>query len=303
MEEPVPLQEIIGVDKKNPFFTICKHPQQPGKLMVFFGAALLEIVDEDQENPAFKLLLARLYNARVKRETLQETFGVAISTLRRWGEALTGDDPERLVRVLAGRRHPRKLTPEILGFSKKRFSHIYPQNHYSYSKQIREEIQATFEVTISAETLRPYFAQWKPVRLDDTEPRAETPSEGCGEQEPCSDERAENQPEAGDPSSQPDQTEPALQEELAACAAPQTSPPKQSRVAAVRPQNAGEPELGEPVPGHLVAQQALSVASCEPNRKHVNAFATDPGYHFCHHAGILVFSAYLPIASVNVCSL
>ncbi|MCP4378324.1 MAG: hypothetical protein GY794_19380 [bacterium] len=35
------------------------------------------------------------------------------------------------------------------------------------------------------------------------------------------------------------------------------------------------------------------MASCEPNRKHVDVFATDPGYHFCHHAGVLVFSAYL----------
>ena len=37
MEEPFPLQEIIGVDKKNPFLTVCADPQQPGKLMVFFG--------------------------------------------------------------------------------------------------------------------------------------------------------------------------------------------------------------------------------------------------------------------------
>ena len=94
MEEPFPLQEIIGVDKKNPFLTVCADPQQPGKLMVFFGAVLLEIVDDDRENPSFKLLLARLYNAKVKAKTLVETFGVAHTTLRRWGEALKGDDPE-----------------------------------------------------------------------------------------------------------------------------------------------------------------------------------------------------------------
>ncbi len=177
MEEPVYLQEIIGVDKKNPFLSVCKHPQQKDKLMVFFGAALLEVVDCDLENPAFKLLLARLYNAQVNRKILASTFGVAITTLRRWGEALTAGDPERLVRILAGRRHPRKLTPEILGFSKTRFNHIHPENHYSYSKQIREEILETFGVTISAEALRPYFAQWKPVTIDDTE-QPPVPSSG-----------------------------------------------------------------------------------------------------------------------------
>ncbi len=81
-----------------PHFTVCKHPQQVGKCMVFFGAALMEIVDEDQDNPSFKLLLARLYNAQIKRKTLVESFGVALTTLRRWGVALSGDDPERLVR-------------------------------------------------------------------------------------------------------------------------------------------------------------------------------------------------------------
>ena len=76
MAEPFPLQEIIGVDKKNPFLTVCKDPQQPGKLMVFFGAVLLEIVDDDRENPSFKLLLARLYTAKGLDECLDFHFGV-----------------------------------------------------------------------------------------------------------------------------------------------------------------------------------------------------------------------------------
>jgi hypothetical protein len=293
MEEPVPLQEIIGVDKKNPYFTVCKHPQQAGKLMIFFGAALLEIVDEDQDNPAFKLLLARLYNAQVKRKTLVETFGVAISTLRRWGEALSGDDPERLVRVLAGRHHPRKLTPEILGFAEKRFSHIYPENHYSYSKQIREEIQATFEVRISAETLRPYFAQWKPLPVDDTEPPPETPSSGAGENELCSDERGGKQPETSDCASQPDQPEPCVVEELPLLPVLQSNPPRQSPVPPDRQETSADPEPGERLAGYPGVQQAQSAASNEPNRKHTVFSATEPGYHFCHHAGILLFSAYL----------
>ena len=199
MEEPFPLQEIIGVDKKNPFLTVCADPKQPGKLMVFFGAVLLEIVDDDRENPAFKLLLARLYNAKVKVKTLVETFGVAHTTLKRWGDALKSDDPERLVRILAGRQHPRKLTAQILGFAKKRFSHIYPHNHYSYSNQIREEIQATFDVTLSGETLRPYFAQWKALELSGDENRPEAAQGASGENQPPSVEQGGEPRAHGDP--------------------------------------------------------------------------------------------------------
>ncbi|MES9903525.1 MAG: hypothetical protein ABW168_12735 [Sedimenticola sp.] len=57
MEVPVTLQEVLGVDKKNPYFTICKHPKQPGKLLVYFGTALLEVVEDDQEHPSFKFLM------------------------------------------------------------------------------------------------------------------------------------------------------------------------------------------------------------------------------------------------------
>jgi hypothetical protein len=66
VERPIALQQILGVDKKNPHFTICKHPQQSDSLQVYFGAVLLETVEDDREHPSFKLLLARLYNCGVK---------------------------------------------------------------------------------------------------------------------------------------------------------------------------------------------------------------------------------------------
>jgi hypothetical protein len=293
----VPLQKIIGVDKNNPYFTVCKHPEKPGKLMVFFGAALLEIVDEDQDDPAFKLLLARLYNAQVKRKTLVETFGVALSTLRRLGEALSSGDPQRLLRVLAGRRHPRKLTPEILGFAEKRFSHIYPDNPYSYSKQIREEIQATSEVELSAEALRPYFAQWKPLRVADTEPASETGSSGCDANERCSEERGGKPPELGDCAAQADPIEPCGVEDLPRLPVLQTDPPRPCPATAATAQEPGGPESGERIAGHHGALEAHSLGCDGPNRKHALLCATEPGYRFCHHAGILLFSAYFqPLA-------
>ena len=161
MENAVVLQEILGVNKKNPHFSVCKHPNQPSKLEVYFGAVLLETVEDNRNHPSFKLLLARLYNSGVKVKTLTDSFAVPYTTLKRWGDALKYGDIESLVRVLAGRQHPRKLTPEILNFACKRFEMIFPQNKYSYSSQVREEIFEVFAVSISAETLRPHFAKLK----------------------------------------------------------------------------------------------------------------------------------------------
>ena len=161
MEAPVKLQEILGVDKKNPYFTICRHPYQPGKLLVYFGAALLETVEDDREHPSFKLLLARLYNSGLKVKSITDAFVVPYSTLRRWGDALKSGDAEKLIQVLAGRQHPRKLTTEILSFAHQRFNAIYPDNSYTYSKLIREEIFEVFDVSISGERLRSHFTQWK----------------------------------------------------------------------------------------------------------------------------------------------
>jgi len=160
MEKPAHLQEIVGTDKSNPFFSLCRNVKQPGKLLVYFGMSLLEVVNDDINSPAYKLLLARLYNARVKPQALLKAFPVAYTTLRRWGDALKSGDSEKLISVLAGRQHPRKLTPDILKFTKTRFYAIYPENHYSYSKVICQEILHTFDVTISGESLRPYFGKW-----------------------------------------------------------------------------------------------------------------------------------------------
>jgi hypothetical protein len=117
MKESVPLQEVLGASKKNPFLTICKSSCYPGKLLVLFGTALLEIVQDDPTHPNFKLLLARLYNSGVKVKSLTDAFEIPYTTLRRWGNALKSGDAEQLMRVLAGRQHPRKLSTEILSFA------------------------------------------------------------------------------------------------------------------------------------------------------------------------------------------
>lgn len=161
MAELFYMQKLLGVDKKNPFFTLSRNPKEPEKIYVFFGTALLEVIKEDRNNPEFKMLIARLYNAGLKVKTLTETFKIERTTMKRWGDALKSDDPEALIRIFAGLGHPRKLTKEILGFSRIRFFDIYKENKYSYSAEIRKEIKEVFNKDISGETLRPHFKKWK----------------------------------------------------------------------------------------------------------------------------------------------
>ncbi len=259
--------------------------------MVFFGAALIETVDEDQNNPAIKLLLARLYNAQIKRKTLVESFGVALTTLRRWGDALSSDDPERLVRVISGRRHPRKLTPEILGFAEKRFSHIYPENRYSYSKQIREEIQATFEVSLSAETLRSHFTQWKLLLIDDAQ---NTLSGNSAENESRLGVREMKPSKVNDSSSLTDQSESSVFKALMCLPEHelQNNPPGQSPTVLETSQKLYGLEPEERFPGDSGIEKTQSLGSTIPNRKQTISSAIEPEYHFWHHIGILLLDIY-----------
>ena len=187
MENTIQFQEILGVDKKNPFFTLCKDPEKPEKLLVFFGMSLLEVIDDTPDSPSLKLLLARLYNSGVKTQSILDSFSVAYTSLRRWGEALKSGDAQKLMSILAGRQHPRKLTTEIINFAKTRFFSIYPENHYSYSKVIRQEILDVFEITISGECLRSYFSQWKDylqTQIDSPLSSIEEASQNSHEQSP-----------------------------------------------------------------------------------------------------------------------
>jgi hypothetical protein len=157
---PRSLQTIIGTDKRNPLFTIFKK-NGTDELHVYYGAGLLEIVTDDKNDPAFKMLLGRLYNAKINRSIMVENFGIARTTMKRWGAALKSSDPEQLVKALSGPCSPKKLTPEIKSFITVRFKDIYQQTHYNYSAIIRQEIETVFNKKISGETLRPLFKQLK----------------------------------------------------------------------------------------------------------------------------------------------
>ena len=154
------LQTIINVDKKNPYFTLIRNTKTK-TIQFYFGSALLEIVDDKPDNPNLKFIIARLFNAGVNRQSLIETFGYCYNTIKRWGEALKTNDAVAIVAALSGQGAPKKLTVEIKSFVSCRFKSIYADNTYSYSKEIREEILEVFNVSISAEALRPLFNELK----------------------------------------------------------------------------------------------------------------------------------------------
>jgi len=173
------LQPVFGTDKRNPVFSVYRAPREPAPdLHVYYGAELLEVVPEDHRHPAFKLLLGRLYNAGVKAVTLQGSFGVDRKSMQRWGTALCSNDPQQLVRALAGRSGPRKFTPEIRAFVALRFRQLYDQSRTGYSRRLRAEIATVFAVKLSGECLRPYLRQLKAeLRPESGQPPAAPPAE------------------------------------------------------------------------------------------------------------------------------
>jgi len=160
MSQVIELQQLLGVDKRNPSFTICRNSAAK-YLHVYYGAELYETVPDDRENPQYKIMVARLYNAGVNAVKLSEAFGADRKTMRRWGDALKCGDSEKLVKVLDGRQVNRKLTPDVRAFVRIRFPVIYERNASSYSKEMRAEIEESYGVHLCSETLRPLLQEMK----------------------------------------------------------------------------------------------------------------------------------------------
>jgi len=259
MGEGVVLQEIIGTDKRNPSFTICRDASsQPRKVYVFFGAALLEVVSENRQDPDFKMMIARLYNAGVKAKSLTEEFGVARTTMKCWGDALRRNDPEELVRVFAGRGRRPKLTTEIRAFVQVRFRDVYSQTHYNYSAIIREEIREIFGVELCAETLRPLFKQLKEEWKPDNEEACETFPPG----------------DSGN----------AGEERVSTCDYVQHDASEEDRggVSGCFSNN-----------DNVACREGCETGSCGDNRNKVLVPEEERRAFFCHHVGVLLFAAAL----------
>ena len=152
------LQPLLAPVKGAPDFILSINPQYPDELFVFLGMALLERVPRLRDHIAFKMLLARLYNAKVQVQSLVECFGIAHTTLRRWGLALLSGDMDVMKRAFSGQGAERKVTPGIEGYVRDRFNELYGYCR-NYSQKIREEVKKYFNTEISAERLRWIFAE------------------------------------------------------------------------------------------------------------------------------------------------
>ena len=146
MIDNVELQEILGVDKNNPYYTVYRNTEDSGRYYVFLGTMLFEIVEDNRDSLQFKILIARLYNSRISTRKLTSVFGVSHQTMKKWGDALKSEDPLEVLSAMRGRNNPKKLTIEIKAFIRHRFKRIYSENKYSYSAQIREELKEIFNI-------------------------------------------------------------------------------------------------------------------------------------------------------------
>jgi len=155
------LQPLLTPAKGNPDFTVCSQPNSPEVVFVYYGLALIEKVRWSLESLEFKMLLARLYNAKANLKELVKTFHVAHTTLGRWGRALKSGDLEQITRAFSGQGPEKKLTEDVVSYVRCRFHEIYVTNRYNYSQIIRKEIRNHFQKEISSESLRKLFKEEK----------------------------------------------------------------------------------------------------------------------------------------------
>jgi hypothetical protein len=71
-----PLQQLLGVCNRNPIFTL-QRDRAGGRLLLFYGAELLESFPEDPEHFSLRLCAGRLYNAGLPRKALSKAFDPA----------------------------------------------------------------------------------------------------------------------------------------------------------------------------------------------------------------------------------
>lgn len=177
-------QLILGTDKRNPVFAVYED-ESGQRLLVFYGFELIEIVRNDVEDPAFKMLVGRLSNCGVKLSALCQSFTVDPKTVRRWAQALQEGDPEQLLRVLAGRHAGRKRTSDVERFARVRWPEMVAQRSYGAVGRLKQEIESVFNITISRSTMSGLIRtiQESPAPTEATTPpqdKPDTPAEPVG---------------------------------------------------------------------------------------------------------------------------
>ena len=152
------LQPILTPPKSAPDISVCTAAQAPDEFLIYYGLALVERVNRSTDDFYIKLLAARLYNLKFKVASLTSCFQCAHTTLRRWGAALLSGDPDRIKVAFLGQGPPRKVTPAIDRYVRRRFRALYGDRR-DYSRQIASEVSELFGCKLSAERLRWIFKE------------------------------------------------------------------------------------------------------------------------------------------------
>lgn len=154
------LQPLLLPGKDGNPFSVHISSEDENTLHVYFGLALLEKV-KGKDGFQYKYLLARLYNSGYERKILHDTFGHALDTLRRWGDAVITGDANVIVRAFSGKGAQKVMTEEIEKFVRSEFGRIFPTDKYTYSKTIKCRVEEVFKVHFSSERLRKIFTSEK----------------------------------------------------------------------------------------------------------------------------------------------
>ena len=160
LTETAPLQLILPTDRRNPSFSLYLSADEQA-IHVIYGLELLEIVPADREHVAYRMLVARLYNAGLRVRTLAEVFQLDPKTMRAWGRALRSRDPALLQRMVLGPGAGRKRTAAIDGYVRRRWPQLLDEGCRNFREKLQQEIQGIFDTRLSGETLRVLMAQIK----------------------------------------------------------------------------------------------------------------------------------------------
>jgi hypothetical protein len=151
-------QLILPTDKRNPCFTLYATEDQQS-IRVFYGLELIEVVPDDPDQMAFKMLAGRLYNAGVLVAKLEEVFKADRKTIRAWGDAIVSRDPELLARVLLGRGVNQKRTPAIDHYVARRWPELLAEGCPNYRATLIRDIDSIEDQPDSSKCFPP---NWQP---------------------------------------------------------------------------------------------------------------------------------------------
>ncbi len=125
---------------------------------MYLGVALLERVDINPNQFAYKMLIGRLVNAGVALDELKRQFKHDGRTMKKWVEALKCDDAEVVIRAFSGRGPLAKVIGPMVRLVKMRALKLKGVVR-NYRQIIAREVEECFGERISRETLRCLFRQ------------------------------------------------------------------------------------------------------------------------------------------------